>query len=270
MAKKTLEQKVIKGDCVKGANSLPKGKAKTVIADPPYNFGVPYDSYADNKTYAEYIKWTRQWMTAAVNALDKQGSLFVFVPDEWVSEIDMLARHELRLYKRRHIIWTFTFGVACQGNFSRSHCHILYFTKQKTNRTFNDDAIRVKSARTLVYKDKRANPKGKLPDATWMLLMDQLEQYMTGDTDVWLESRICGTFKERAKHSPNQIPLPIMERIIKATTNKGDTVIDMFAGTGGSGVAATLLGRNYIGYDVSPECVRQSNAKIAAARKKVT
>lgn len=234
------------------------------LADPPYNFGVPYDSYADNKTYDEYMTWTRQWLAAAVQAMHKHGALWIFVPDEWVSEIDMLARHEFKLYKRRHVIWAFTFGVACQGNFSRSHCHILYLTKAKTVRTFNDKPLRHASARTLEYADKRANPDGKLPDATWMILRDQLLPHMLPTQDVWLESRICGTFKERKKHSPNQIPLPLMERIILSCSNPGDTVVDAFVGTGGSGLLCARHGRNFLGYDVSPECVRQTNGRIAA------
>lgn len=261
-----ITQTAVKGDCVKELQKLTAGSVHLGIMDPPYNIGMPYDSYADNKSYTEYMRWAGEWFKAMVRALHKHGSLWVFVPDEWVSEVDIMARHEFKLYKRRHIVWAFTFGVACQGNFSRSHCHILYLTKAKTIRTFNDKPLRHASARTLEYNDKRANPDGKLPDATWMILRDQLLPYMLPTQDVWLESRICGTFKERKKHSPNQIPLPIMERIILACSNPGDLVVDAFVGTGGSGVVATQHGRNFIGYDISSECVKQSNNRIKGSQ----
>lgn len=242
------------------------GKVKLLIADPPYNLGQAYDAYDDNKSYASYMDFTRKWMeAAALHALDKHGSMFVFCPDEWVSEIDVYARHDLRLYKKRHIIWAFTFGQKATKNFTRSHCHILWFTKTKSKYTFNFDAVKVPSARQLVYKDKRAVAGGKPPDATWMLLKDQLEPYMTPDTDTWLQSRVCGTFKERKNHSPNQIPVPLMERIVKACSNRGDLVVDPFAGTCASGVACALHGRKWQGFDLSKRCVAEGNKRITEA-----
>lgn len=239
-----------------------KHKAHLIVADPPYNQGEEYDAYEDNLGYDEYMAWTQKWMKAAVDALDRHGSLWVFVPDDWVSEVDILARKTFKLYKRRHIVWAFTFGQAAQKNFTRSHAHILYFTKSKTRYTFNSDVLRVPSARQLVYKDKRANATGKLPDDTWVLLRNELEKVMTPDRDTWMVSRICGTFKERRKHSPNQIPVPIMERIVRACTDPEDMVLDPFCGTGSLGEACKIVGRNYIGYDLSATAVKATADRI--------
>lgn len=254
-----------RGDCVAKLLDLPEESAHLVIADPPYNQKMTYDAYDDNLDHADYMAWTKRWLAAAHQALHRHGALWLFAPDDWVSELDVLAKRKFRFTKRRHVVWTFTFGQASQKNFSKSHCHLLYFTKTKTRFTFNPDAVRVPSARQLVYNDPRQNAAGKLPDATWMLLHAQLAPYLTPDKDVWLENRICGTYGERQKHSPNQIPLPLMERIIASTTNPGELVVDPFAGTGAAGVAAVLLGRDYLGFDLSKECVRQSRARIAAA-----
>ncbi len=253
------------GDCVELLKLLPR-PAKLICADPPYNFGMPYEAHADNKSYVEYMKWTRQWVGAAVEGLAKHGSLFIFVPEDWSSEIDMMCRHEFGLHKRRRIVWAFTFGQKAQKNFTRAHCDILYYSKTKSKFTFNTPAVAVPSARQLVYNDKRAVKGGKPPDNVWMLLREQLEPYMTPDKDVWLQSRICGTFKEREKHSPNQLPVPLMERIILACSNPGDLVVDPFAGSGSSGVAAVLHGRNWIGFDKGKTCVAQSMRRITEAR----
>lgn len=265
-SKSKSRSEIIKSDCVTYIESQPAGFAHLVVADPPYNQGENYDNYEDARSVEDYWTWTVQWFEAVVDrALNKHGSLWVFVPDEWVSEVDILARGTFHLYKRRHVIWAFTFGQANQKNFSRSHCHLLYFTKTKTKFTFNPDAVRVPSARQLVYNDKRANGSGKLPDDTWMLLREQLEESMTGDKDVWLESRICGTFKERKKHSPNQIPVPIMERIVLTCSNPGDVVFDPFCGTGSSGAACAIHNRNYVATDVSALCVRSAKRRITDA-----
>lgn len=258
------------GDCVKQLSAFTKTlpqpqRPSLIIADPPYNMGQPYDAYADNLPYNDYMSWSEDWLYHAAKALTPHGSMWVFCPDEWVSEIDVLCRTKLKLYKRRHVIWAFTFGQRAQNNFTRSHCHLLWLTKTKSKYTFNADAVLVPSARQLKYKDKRAVAAGKPPDATWMLLAAQLEPHMGGDKDVWLESRICGTFKERKKHSPNQIPVPIMARIVAACSNPGELVVDPFAGTGSSGVACAQLGRNWLGFDLSPRCVAESNQRIKKA-----
>jgi DNA modification methylase len=252
---------VRKQDCTLGLAGL-KGKVKLLVSDPPYNFGQPYDAYSDNKSYAGYMAFTEKWMGAGVAALHPHGSMWVFCPDEWVSEIDILARKTFKLTKRRQVVWTFTFGQAAQRNFTRSHCHLLYFTKTKTKFTFNESKVRVPSARQLVYGDARANKKGKLPDDTWVLLRDQLEGAIPRDADVWLQSRVCGTFKERRKHSPNQIPVPIMERIVLACSNRGDLVADPFCGTGSLGEACARHERSYIGFDISGDAVKATRERI--------
>jgi len=95
------------------------------------------------------------------------------------------------------------------------------------------DAIRVPSARQLKYNDKRANPKGRVPD------------------DVWEFSRVCGTFKERRRWHPNQHPEALIERVVKFSTAPGDLVIDMFAGTGTVNRVCKRLGRPCIGIEIS-------------------
>ena len=265
MAKKDQPTQLArKVDCIKAMNGLGY-RPKLIIADPPYNFCQPYEAYEDNKPADKYLDWTSQWMAAAVKCLDKHGSLFVFAPDEWVSEIDILARKELQIFRRQWIIWAFTFGQRAQRGFTRSHCHILWFTKTKSKYTFNFDAVRVPSARQLVYNDKRAVAGGKPPDDTWMLLKGQMDPYMGPDKDTWLVSRVCGTYKERKKHSPNQIPVPIMERIVLACSNPGDHVVDPFAGTGSSGVACAIHGRHWEGFDISATCVNESNRRMKKA-----
>ena len=241
------------------------GQADLVLADPPYNYGQQYAGYDDNKTEAQYWAWTTGWLEAARNALRPSGALWVFAPDEWVSDIDVHARRKLGFTKQNHVVWVFTFGQAAQKRFTRSKCHLLYLTKSKTKRTFNADALKVPSARQLVYGDKRAQSGGKLPDDTWMLLGSQMEPYMTPDTDAWLQSRVCGTFKEREKHSPNQLPVPIVRRIVEATTKPGDLVVDPFCGSGTTGVVCKLTGRAFRGYDVSSDAVKQARRRIAEA-----
>lgn len=262
-----LFYRAIKGDCVelmRQRYAVLSTGPKLIIADPPYNQGAIYDAYGDLKPYDEYMQFTQNWLKAAKFALSPHGSMWVFAPDEWVSEIDGFVKHTLKMYKRRHVIWAFTFGQASQKNFSKSHCHLLYFTNTKTKYTFNADSLRVPSARQAVYNDNRANSKGKLPDATWMLLREQLEPEMQPDRDTWMVSRVCGTFGERQPHSPNQIPIPVMERIVLACSNPGDLVVEPFAGSGSAGVACAMHGRSWEGFDISKKCIMRSQQRVEA------
>jgi site-specific DNA-methyltransferase (adenine-specific) len=194
--------------------------------------------------------------------MHKHGSLWIFVPDEWASETDLFCRKELGLFRRNWILWLYSFGQSAKQSFTRSHTHLLYFVKTKSQFTYNADAMKVPSARQLVYKDSRAVKSGKQPDDTWCLLKSDLESALRADGDVWSQSRICGTFKEREAHSPNQIPLPLTNRIVKACSNPGDLVCDPFLGAGGSGVSALTFGRRFIGMDISKECVEHSAARL--------
>lgn len=262
MAKKAKKFNItlVSGDCIVAMRDM-KTKADLIIADPPYNMNMKYNAYKDKLTKPQYLEFTIAWVDAAVSVLQSNGSMWVFAPDEWVSEVDTICKQR-GLNKRNHVVWVFTFGQSLQKKFSRSHCHILYYTRHKAKFTFNADGLRVPSARSLVYKDKRANPEGKLPDDTWMLLREQLEPYMTPDTDTWLESRICGTFKERKKYVPNQIPVQLMERIISACSNEKDLVLDPFCGTASSAAAAIKLHRNYIGVDIDDICINEAIERL--------
>lgn len=242
---------------------LDTGSFPLIIVDPPYNYAQPYDAYHDNVPDKLYWEWTQQWLSQCHRVLAKSGSLWIFAPDEWVSEIDVHCRTQLKMYKRNHIVWYYTFGQASQGKgFSRSHTHLLYLTKSRTKFYFSDEHIRVPSARQLIYKDKRANAKGKMPDDVWMLLKHEMTEVISPDQDTWLESRVCGTFKERQPHSPNQLPVPLLERIVLAASQPNDLVLDAFCGSGSTGVAALKHGRRFLGIDVSRTCIEQSRRRI--------
>lgn len=256
-------QRLVLGDCLTELpKKLPDQLFQLAILDPPYNLGKAYSAYHDDKPSHEYQSWLKQRLDMVTGALHKHGTLWLFIPDEWVVEADSFLRGTLALYRKSWVVWAYGFGVACQKNFSRSHCHILRYTKTKSQFTFHPEQIRVPSNRQLVYNDKRAKDGGKLPDDTWLLTKAQIDAVLPEDGDVWYESRVCGTFRERKRHSPNQIPLPIMERIVLSTSSPGDWVLDPFMGTGTVGCVCKQHERSYVGIDLSAECVEESQKRI--------
>jgi site-specific DNA-methyltransferase (adenine-specific) len=132
--------------------------------------------------------------------------------------------------------------------------------------TFNDDAIRVPSARALVYRDRRADPRGRLPDDTWILRPQDLPDGFRPDDDTWYFPRVAGTFKERAGWHGCQMPEQLLGRIIRACSNEDQIVLDPFAGSGTTLAVAKKLQRRYLGFELSPEYAQRIQERLAMIR----
>jgi site-specific DNA-methyltransferase (adenine-specific) len=248
-----IENDVITGDCIQVLAGLPAGCADLVFADPPFNIGYQYDVYDDRRAKADYLGWTEKWLAAAVRVLAPHGSLFLAIGDEFVAE-HKVRLDALGLTMRNWIVWHYTFGVNCQKKFNRSHAHILYYVRDPNRWTFNPDEVRVPSARQTTYADRRANPVGKLPDDTWVLRPQETDAHFQPESDTWHVPRVCGTFRERNRAGHGcQMPEAVLDRIIRATTNPGDLVLDPFAGSGTTLAVAKKLGRAYLGVELSEQ-----------------
>jgi DNA modification methylase len=257
---------IVKGDCIRTMNRWPAGSVDLVFADPPFNIGYLYDGYDDEKNADEYLDFSRRWIEAVQRVLKPTGSFYLAIGDDFAADLCVITRRQLGLHLRSWIIWHYTFGQQPKKKFARSHTHILYFSKDLKEFTFNFDAIRVASARQTTYNDLRANPKGKLPDDVWYLRPQEAPHpHFDPAGDTWNASRVCGTFREREGWHGCQMPLAVLNRIILASSNAGDIVVDPFNGSGTTIVAAAMLGRRYVGIDQSAEYVGYARKRLAHA-----
>lgn len=259
-----LPDGIWQGDCLELLPKLTEGIADLAIVDCPYNVGFDYgDEYDDSLPPARYLEICREWMRQLRRILSPTGSFYLIIGDEWQADLQILAR-QIGFHLRSHVVWMYSFGVNSTKKFTRSHAHVLYFIKDKKNFTFNVDALKVPSARQLVYKDKRAKAGGRLPDDTWILRPQELgpEGFpATGDT--WHISRVCGTYKERVAGAANQLPEHLIGRIIRGSSNPGDVVIDPMCGTGTVPAVAKKLERHYLGFEQSPVYFAMADERIA-------
>ncbi len=253
-------------NCITGMKRLPDGCVDLAFADPPFNIGYDYDSYDDSREAREYLDWSKQWTGEVVRLLKPDGAFWLAIGDEFAAELKVMMTHEHRLHCRSWVVWYYTFGVNCKLKFTRSHTHIFHFVKHPKRFTFNadDPAIRIPSARQLVYGDRRANPKGRLPDDTWILRPQDLPEGFQPDEDTWYFSRVCGTFKERAGWHGCQMPEQLLGRVIRATSRPGELVLDPFGGSGTTLAVAKKLERRYLGFELSDEYSRQAGQRLAA------
>jgi site-specific DNA-methyltransferase (adenine-specific) len=257
---------IICGDSIKILNEGPEGWIDLVFADPPFNIGYLYHGYDDSRKAEDYLKFSTDWMKAVHRALKPNGSFYLAIGDDYAADLCVIARRQIGFSLRNWIIWHYTFGQQPKNKFARSHTHILYFTKDAKDFTFNPDSVRVASARQTTYADARANPKGKLPDDVWFLRPQETQSPLFDEaSDTWYVSRVCGTFKEREGWHGCQMPIAVLDRIIKSSSNRGDVVVDPFNGSGTTVVSAALLGRKYVGIDQSEEYVNYAKKRLEHA-----
>ena len=238
-----------------------QGKVDLVFADPPFNWKRAYDKWDDNMKEAEYLAFTYDWLDLCIKSLRPGGSLWVNIPDDWAAEIMCYMKGRLDRKPAAPVtvnnwcIWHYRFGQNTTGRFINSKVHVLWFIKGGAVNTWNPAEILEVSDRRSIYFDPRTETK-----------KDGMPAGMRVPMDVWYGQywgRVQGNNTERRGYHDNQLPEVYLERVIRATSNEGDLVIDPFLGSGTTGVIAHALKRRFIGCEFS-----EDNAKSAFERMK--
>jgi site-specific DNA-methyltransferase (adenine-specific) len=237
---------ILTGDCLETLPTLAPESVDLVVTDPPYNIGIDYGGGKRADRRSDYWAWCRKWIYLCNRALKPHGSFWIISGQEHAAEIDLSLRLD-GLTIRNRITWHETFGVYCHKKFGRCSRPIYYAVKDPKHFTFNAEAVTVPSARQEKYGDRRANPAGKIMG------------------DVWQINRVCGTFRERVAGVPTQLPEELVERIVRVSSNPGDTVLDPFAGSGTTLAVAARLGRASVGCELNPDYAAIAEKRIAAA-----
>ena len=284
---------VIRVDCIDGMRQIEAGSVDLVFADPPFNIGYEYDAYDDKQDHESYLNWCRRWIEAVHRVLKPDGTFWLAIGDEYAAQLKLISENVLPGFSigpagfhcRSWVIWYYTFGVHCTHKFTRSHTHLFHFVKNPKKFTFNADDIRVPSARQLVYNDSRANPDGRMPDDTWIippstvvsqaslhthddftLRPQDIPESFRADGDTWYFSRVAGTFRERRGWHGCQMPERLLGRIIGASSNEKELVLDPFSGSGTTLAVAKKLGRRFVGFDMSEQYVASAKARLKSVR----
>jgi len=229
---------LICGDAITEMGLLQDSSVDLIVADPPYNLGKDYGNNRDMKAWQDYEQFTHDWLHQAIRLIKPTGTLYVFMGVRFISRLFLILENDFHLHFNGWIAWHYTQGMGRKTGFSPRHEDILMFTKSD-NFTFNLDDIRIPQK----YFRKRNNMAGANPG------------------DVWEFSHVHYSNPQRQNH-PTQKPEALLERIILASTNSGDLVMDPFVGSGTTCRVAAVLQREWIGIDINPEYVRMSQARI--------
>ena len=246
------------GDCRKVLPVLPEFKSHSVdlvFADPPFNWNRAYDKWNDSMEREDYLKFTADWLDVCTDALTPTGSIWVNIPDDTAAEI-VLHLKKRGLTMVNWCIWHYRFGQNRTDSFINSKVHVLYFSKSPFKRTWNPADILEQSDRAAIYNDARTQSK-----------RDGMPPGMRVPMDVWYGQymgRIQGNNTERRANHDNQLPEAYLERVIRATSNPGDLVVDPFTGSGTTAVMAHALKRRFIGSEFSVDNAKSAFARVQA------
>jgi site-specific DNA-methyltransferase (adenine-specific) len=210
----------------------------------------------------EYLAFTYAWLDLCVKALRPGGALWVNIPDDWAAEVACYLKGRFKgrtppapMSIVNWCVWHYRFGQNRTEQFINSKVHVFYFIKAGVPRAWNPTEILELSDRRAIYADTRTESKRDGMPAGHRVPMD-----------VWYGQywgRVQGNNTERRGYHDNQLPEAYLERVIRATSNPGDLVMDPFLGSGTTGVIAHALGRRFIGVEFS-----EANATSAFDRMK--
>lgn len=239
-------------DCVKTMAKMPEGIVNTIVTSPPYNLDKSYGIYDDKRDFSEWETLIDNVAKEAKRVLTPDGSFLLNVSpvpshdkSKEIIPLDAIAYYIFKrngYYLRNSIVWHFNNMQNCTNRLSGRWEAILWFVKDINNYKFNLDDIRIPY---ITKNDKRlVGGTGRNPTDTW--------NYDIPESDFWFFDRVNNMTKNKLGISehPCVYPIPMIERIIKMTTDKGDIVLDPFLGSGTTLVAAENLGRIGLGIEL--------------------
>ncbi len=243
------------GDSLAWLKTIPSASIDLVFADPPYNLSkADWDTFDSHEAY---IQWSILWIEQAARVLKPAGTLYVCGFSEILA--DLKAPSMRHFEGCRWIIWHYKNKANLGSDWGRSHESLLHFRKSKQH-TFNIDDVRIPyGEHTLKYpshpqaessqygKGKKSdhiwhpNPNGAKPKDVLDIPQDLIEIPTT-----------CNGMHEKTPHK-TQKPEELLRKIILASSNEGDTVLDPFVGSGTTPVCSEQLKRKWLGCDLTAE-----------------
>lgn len=230
---------IVLGDALIEMGKIEKDSVDLIVADPPYNLGKDYGNNHDVQGFDEYILFSRLWLSQAHRILKPTGTLYVFMGFRFISYLYNILDREMLMLFNNWIVWHYTQGMGRTKGFSPRHDDILMFTKSKEFK-FNLDNVRVPQK----YFRDRNNMRGANPG------------------DVWEFSHVHYCNGNRQNH-PTQKPEGLIERMILASSDVGDFVLDPFSGSGTTLRVCQQLGRRAVGIELNPEYVSMTKARLS-------
>ena len=232
----SFTNRVLNRDVLDVLRSLPDGSVDTIYGDPDYNVGINYAGQKYSQKWGEYIEWYMKLARESMRVLKPTGNLFMInYPRQnahlWVNYLDNNA------YDVHEYVWTYNTNIGhSHKKFTTAHRTILHATKSKDNH---------------FYKENVAQPYQNPTDKR---IKQRLAEGHTGRMPYsWFYFDLVKNVSKDKTFHACQIPLGLVETLIKATTQPGDLVFILFGGSGSEVVLTQQLGRKYLSCELHPD-----------------
>lgn len=232
------------GDCLSLMRKLPEKLIELTVTSPPYNIGKEYEKPL---SLTDYVGWCESWIGEVHRVTSDNGSFwlnlgYVSIPGSAKAiPLPYLLWRVVPFFLIQEVVWNYGAGVAGRSFYSPRNEKFLWYVKNETSYTFNLDQVRDPNVKYPNQKKNgkiKVNPLGKNPSDVW-----QFPKVTSGTNR---------SSKERTAH-PAQFPSAVIERIIKASSNVGELVLDPFLGSGTTAAVALKLGRQILGFEIKEE-----------------
>ena len=246
---------ILHGDCIKILESLPENSIDLIFADPPYNLQLRNELYRPNLTkvdavddgwdkfkgFAEYDAFTREWLSASLRVLKETGTIWVIGSYHNIYRVGSIMQ-DLGFWILNDVVWI------------------------KNNPMPNFRGVRFTNAHeTMIWAQKKKGAKYTFNHKSMKALNDDLQ--MRSDWNLNLATGKQRIKANGSKAHSTQKPEALLYRIIVASSNIGDLLLDPFFGTGTTGAVAKKLGRNWIGIERDKKYITVAQKRIDAAEK---
>jgi len=257
------KQVVVIGDCLevlKDETIVPKNSVRLTVTSPPYGLGKNYGGiYSDKFNLEAWLKMIGEVARLLYEVTTPDGSFFLNVSpipsrgDKEIVPLDAYAFSEVKkhgFHLRNKIIWHFNNMQNPIKRLAGRWEAILWFVKDIKNYVFNLNEVKVPY---ITVGDKRIKGTGRNP------------------TDVWYFDRVNNMTKAKLGIDfPAVYPEPMIKRILKMGSDRGDWVLDPFLGSGTTMRVARMLGRNSIGIEINPKYVNLIKRRVEPERASIS
>ena len=231
-------QKLINADVFDGLKTVEDGSIDLIFIDPPYNIGKDFNSTKDKwKTEESYLNWSYKWIDMCIRKLKDNGVMYIMTSTQFMPYFDIYVRKKMIILSR--IIWYYdSSGVQAKKYFGSLYEPILFCVKNKDSYCFNAREILVEA---------KTGAKRRLIDYRKLVPTQYNSTKVPGN--VWEFPRVRYRMSEYETH-PSQKPINLLKRIIKASSNEGDLILDPFSGTFTTSYVCKELRRKSIGIEI--------------------
>lgn len=250
--------KTIQGDTFCVLDFLPKKSVDLLFVDPPYNLTRNFNGNTFYiKSIEDYENYTRKWVNKIFPLLKETASIYVCC--DWKTSLIIEKVLNELFFIRNRITWKRNKGRGSSKNY-KNDMEDIWFSTVSKNYTFNIEDIKVRKKVITKYRDKNGNPKD------WEETKNDCYRY-TYPSNIWEDITIpFWNMFENTEH-PTQKPEKLLAKIILASSNKGDLILDPFLGSGTTSVVAKKLQRNYIGIESNEEYCILTEKRLDIANK---